>query len=85
MTPTDVLAAAIARRINTHKHRCPEAANTEPEPWMTAAANDIVDAMLSIGWRVGWSDDDPKDEIAIVLNELAPELDRRTELEQEAP
>jgi len=46
-TPSDVLAQAIARLINIHKHGCPEAAQLEPEPWMTAAAQHIAKAIAA--------------------------------------
>ena len=79
MTPTDVLAGAIARRINTHKQGCPEAAQLEPEPWMTAAARHIA-AVLCGGpsgpWVLPGCCDD--------CNRVAAE-DLATELGQETP
>lgn len=77
MTPTGVLAAAIARRINTHKHRCPEAANTEPEPWMTAAANDLAAVLCDSPrlWALAGCCDDC-DRMAV--EDLVAELERET-------
>ncbi len=72
MTPADELAAAIARRINTHKHRCPEAANTEPEPWMTAAANDIAAAISTPGFYARLNPDQMRRAIIAELEQDTP-------------